>query len=38
VFVCERCEIDVGPGLARCPRCAGTLGGRANVRGRMVVR
>jgi hypothetical protein len=38
VFVCESCEIDVGPGLSRCPRCAGALGGRATVRGRMVVR
>lgn len=37
VHVCERCEIDAGPGRTLCPRCAGPLAGRATVRGRMVV-
>jgi len=38
VHTCERCEVDAGPGLVDCPRCGGRLGGRALVRGRMVVR
>jgi len=38
VYVCDRCQIDFGPGLERCPRCADPLPGRAMVRGRMVVR
>lgn len=38
VYVCERCGVDAGPGATACPRCAGPLGGRALVRGRMAVR
>ena len=38
VHVCERCEIDAGPGLTTCPRCGDRLAGRATVRGRMAVR
>ena len=36
VYLCERCGIDAGPGLAACPRCQGPLAGRITMRGSMV--
>lgn len=38
-YVCERCEIDAGPGLYTCPRCFGPLAGRRmTMRGRIALR